>query len=252
VTHNTALAMNMAEKIAIEGGCPVGVFSLEMSSEQLVQRMVLSRAGVSHTRVKKGYATSEDFHKISVAAQAIHRAPIYIDDTSALAITNLGAIARRWKRRFGIRVIFIDYLQLLKSNTKRGRENRQVEVAEISAMIKSLAKELSIPIVVLAQLNRNPDKHRTSSKPRLSDLRESGSIEQDADVVGLVHRSEYYAESDEDKKEEAGKASLIIAKQRNGPTGESLLTFIKEFTRFEDRSKDTPQKEAQKSFHEND
>jgi replicative DNA helicase len=134
----------------------------------------------------------------------------------------------------------IDYLQLLRSTSRRGQENRQIEISEISAGIKGLAKELNIPIVVAAQLNRNPENRTGDSKgrPRLSDLRESGSIEQDADLVGLLVRQEYYADTEEEKDETEGKADLIIAKQRNGPTGDVPLTFIKEFTRFEDRARE--------------
>ena len=138
------------------------------------------------------------------------------------------------KKMYDIKLIVIDYLQLLRSTSRRAQDNRQIEIAEISAGIKGLAKELKLPIIVLAQLNRNPEA-RKSGRPMLSDLRESGSIEQDADLVGLLVRSEYYAE-EEDKAEVAGEAEFIIAKQRNGPVGEVKLTFIKEFTRFEDRA----------------
>ncbi|MFN2475428.1 MAG: DnaB-like helicase C-terminal domain-containing protein, partial [Chthoniobacterales bacterium] len=135
----------------------------------------------------------------------------------------------------------VDYLQLLRSTSRRGQDNRQIEISEISAGLKGLAKELSIPVVVLAQLNRNPENRTGDSKgrPRLSDLRESGTIEQDADFVGLLVREEYYADSEEEREESQGKADLIIAKQRNGPTGDVPLTFIKEFTRFEDRARET-------------
>jgi replicative DNA helicase len=162
---------------------------------------------------------------------------MFIDDTPGLGILELRARARRLKDRHDVQLIVIDYLQLLRSPSRRGQENRQIEVAEISSGIKALAKELSVPIVVLAQLNRNPEARTGDSKgkPRLSDLRESGSIEQDADLVGLLWREEYYAD-DEEKKEIEGKAELVIAKQRNGPVGAVPLTFLKHITRFEDRA----------------
>jgi replicative DNA helicase len=165
---------------------------------------------------------------------------MFIDDTPGLSILELRARARRLKDRHDVCLIVVDYLQLLRSPSRRGLDNRQVEVAEISSGIKALAKELSIPIVVLAQLNRNPEARTGDSKgrPRLSDLRESGSIEQDADLVGLLWREEYYADDDEEKKEIEGKAELVIAKQRNGPVGGVPLTFLKSITRFEDRASD--------------
>ena len=163
---------------------------------------------------------------------------MFIDDTPGLGILELRARARRLKDRNDVQVILIDYLQLLRSASKRAQENRQIEVAEISSGIKALAKELSVPIVVLAQLNRNPEARTGDSKgrPRLSDLRESGSIEQDADLVGLLWREEYYSDDEEEKKEIEGKAELVIAKQRNGPVGAVPLTFLKHITRFEDRA----------------
>lgn len=143
------------------------------------------------------------------------------------------------KSQHDIRAIFIDYLQLLRSTSRRAQDNRQIEIAEISSGLKGLAKELDVPVVVLAQLNRNPETRsgETKGRPRLSDLRESGSIEQDADLVGLLIREEYYADSEDEKKEAEGKATLIIAKQRNGPVGDVPLTFLKEFTRFETRAR---------------
>ncbi len=163
---------------------------------------------------------------------------IFIDDTAGLSILELRAKARRLKSAHNIEAIFIDYLQLLRSTTRRAQDNRQLEIAEISSGLKGLAKELELPIVVLAQLNRNPEQRSGDSKgrPRLSDLRESGSIEQDADLVGLLVREEYYADTDEAKEQAQGKATLIIAKQRNGPVGDVNLTFLKEFTRFETRA----------------
>jgi replicative DNA helicase len=165
---------------------------------------------------------------------------MFIDDTPGLSILELRAKARRLRNREKIELVVIDYLQLLRSNSRRAQENRQIEIQEISYGIKALAKELKIPVIVLAQLNRNPEQRTGAGagRPRLSDLRESGTIEQDADVVGLLIRDKYYAEDDEAKKEAAGKATLIIAKQRNGPTGDVPLTFLEEFTRFEERAED--------------
>jgi len=174
-----------------------------------------------------------------MAASRLAESKIFIDDTSGLSILELRAKARRLKSQHNIEAIFIDYLQLVRSTSRRAQDNRQLEIAEISSGLKGLAKELSIPVVVLAQLNRNPEQRTGDSKgrPRLSDLRESGSIEQDADLVGLLVREEYYADSDEEKEASLGKATLIIAKQRNGPVGDVPLTFLKEYTRFETRAK---------------
>ena len=232
----TALAMNIAEHVALTGKHAVAIFSLEMSTEQLMQRFLCCRAKVNMSKVRDGFMTDRDFNNLTAAAAAIAESQIHIDDTAGLSILELRAKARRLKAQHDIKLIVIDYLQLLKSTSKRGQDNRQIEIAEISQGIKALAKELDIPIIVLAQLNRNPEA-RAGGKPRLSDLRESGSIEQDADLVGLLVRYEYYADNEEEKANTAGEAELIIAKQRNGPVGEVLLTFLKEFTRFEDRAK---------------
>jgi len=237
----TALAMNIAEHVAIEGRKPVAIFSLEMSAQQLVQRLLCSRARVNSKKVRDGFLAERDFSTLTSAASKLADAQMFIDDTAGLNILELRAKARRLKSQHDIQLIVVDYLQLLRSTSRRGQENRQIEISEISAGLKGLAKELSIPVVVLAQLNRNPENRTGDSKgrPRLSDLRESGSIEQDADFVGLLVREEYYADTDEERQESEGKADLIIAKQRNGPTGDVPLTFIKEFTRFEDRARET-------------
>ncbi len=237
----TAFAMNIAEHVATEKRIPVAVFSLEMSSGQLVQRMLCSRARVNLTRARDGFLQESDFSKLTYAASKLAEAPLFIDDTAALPVLELRAKARRLKARENIGLIVIDYLQLLRSTTRRAQDNRQLEISEISSGIKGLAKELNIPVIVVAQLNRNPENRTGSGKgrPRLSDLRESGSIEQDADVVALLIREEYYADTEEEREELEGKAELIIAKQRNGPIGEIPLTFLKEFTRFEDRARET-------------
>lgn len=236
----TAFAMNVAEHVGVELKKPIAVFSLEMSTQQLVQRLLCSRARVNLARVRDGFLSERDFPALQTAASKLAESKIFIDDTSALSILELRAKARRLKSQHDIQAIFIDYLQLLRSTSKRAQENRQIEIAEISSGLKALAKELSIPIMVLAQLNRNPETRSGDSKgrPRLSDLRESGSIEQDADLVGLLVREEYYADTDDEKEAAEGKATLIIAKQRNGPVGDVHLTFLKEFTRFETRAKE--------------
>ena len=232
----TALAMNIAEHVAISSKLPVAVFSLEMSSQQLVQRLLCSRARVNLQKVREGFLAERDFPSLTAAASKLAEAQIYIDDTAGLSILELRAKARRLKAQKDIQLIVVDYLQLLKSTTRRAQDNRQLEISEISAGLKGLAKELKLPIIVLAQLNRQPEA-RSGGKPRLSDLRESGSIEQDADLVGLLVRPEIYEEDEDARAEKAGEAELIIAKQRNGPVGEVSLTFLKEFTRFEDRAR---------------
>src|SRR6266853_1683398 len=236
----TALAMNIAEYVAINEKLPVGVFSLEMSSQQLVQRMLCSRARVNLQRVRGGFLAERDFPNLTAAASKLAEAKIFIDDSAGLSILELRAKARRLKAQQDVKLMIVDYLQLLRSTSRRAQDNRQLEISEISAGLKGLAKELKIPIIVVAQLNRNPEIRTGSGKgvPRLADLRESGSIEQDADLVGLLVREEYYADSDEERTELEGKAELIIAKQRNGPIGQVGLTFLKNFTRFEDRAED--------------
>ncbi len=232
----TALAMNIAEHVAINEKLPVGVFSLEMSSQQLVQRLLCSRARVNLQKVRDGFLGERDFPSLTAAASKLAEAKIFIDDSASLTILELRAKARRLKAQQDVQLIIIDYLQLLRSASRRAQENRQLEISEISAGLKGLAKELKIPVIVVAQLNRQPEQ-RTGGKPRLSDLRESGSIEQDADLVGLLVRPELYEEDEEARAEKSGEAELIIAKQRNGPVGEIPLTFLKEFTRFEDRAR---------------
>src|SRR2546422_3410462 len=232
----TALAMNIAEFVAISEKLPVAVFSLEMSSPQRVQRMLCSRARVNLQRVRDGFLGERDFPSLTAAASKLAEAKIFIDDSPSLEILELRAKARRLKAQQNVELVLIDYLQLLRSATRRAKENRQLEISEISAGLKALAKQLNIPVIVVAQLNRQPEA-RSGGKPRLSDLRESGSIEQDADLVGLLVRPELYEEDEDARAEKAGEAELIIAKQRNGPVGEIQLTFLKEFTRFEDRAR---------------
>ena len=232
----TALALNITEHVAINEKLPVAVFSLEMSSQQLVQRLLCSRARVNLQKVRDGFLAERDFPSLTAAASKLAEARIFIDDSAGLSILELRAKARRLKAQQDVQLVVVDYLQLLRSMTRRAQDNRQLEISEISAGIKGLAKELKIPIIVIAQLNRQPEA-RSGGKPRLSDLRESGSIEQDADLVGLLVRPEIYEEDEEARQEKAGEAELIIAKQRNGPVGDVSLTFLKEFTRFEDRAR---------------
>src|SRR6266536_4390668 len=241
----TALAMNIAEHVGINEKLPVGVFSLEMSGQQLVQRLLCSRARVNLQKVRDGFLGERDFPSLTAAASKLAEAKIFIDDSASLSILELRAKARRLKAQQEVQLLIIDYLQLLRSTSRRAQDNRQLEISEISAGLKGLAKELKIPIIVVAQLNRNPEIRTGSGKgvPRLADLRESGSIEQDADLVGLLVREEYYADSDEERTELEGKAELIIAKQRNGPIGQVKLTFLKNFTRFEDRAEEAAEPE---------
>jgi replicative DNA helicase len=231
----TSLAMNIVEHVAVELKKPCAVFSLEMTADSLVQRLICARARINMRALMSGqFLNQGDFQQMTRAASQLAESNIIIDDTPALSILDLRSKARRFKKLYGIEMIAIDYLQLCRSTSKRAADNRQQEIAEISSGIKALAKELDVPAIVLAQLNRGPES-RGGGKPKLSDLRESGSIEQDADVVGLLYRPEYYAEDDEERAENSGLAELLIAKQRNGPTGGVPLTFLKEFMRFETR-----------------
>src|SRR5256886_117069 len=231
----TSMAMNIAEHVAIEQKLPVGVFSLEMTSESLVLRMLCSRSRVNLRNVRDGFLAERDFPKLTGAAGKLANAPLFIDDSSALSILQLRAKARRMFQQYGIKLFVIDYLQLLHSTSRRA-ENRQQEIADISNGIKSLAKELSVPVIVLAQLNREMEKDK-NRKPRLSDLRESGAIEQDADLVVLLYKPSSGDEDEAGAEQDAVPVNLLIAKQRNGPTGDVNLTFLKSYTRFESATK---------------
>ncbi len=238
----TSFVMNIVEHACVDLGMPACVFSLEMSADQLVQRMLCSRARINIRQMGKGGALKKgDFNLITKAGSALMKSTLIIDDTPSLSIIDMRSKARRYHKTYGIQLIAIDYLQLMRSTSRRAQDNRQQEIAEISSGIKAIAKELNIPIIVLAQLNRNPEARtgKQTGKPKLSDLRESGSIEQDADIVGLLYRPEYYANDDDERQEEQGKAELLIAKHRNGPTGDVPLTFLKEFMRFESRARDS-------------
>jgi replicative DNA helicase len=235
----TSLAMNMAEAAAIDQRLAVGVFSLEMTAESLVLRMLCSRSRVNLRHVRDGFLAERDFPKLTGAAGKLAGAPLFIDDSSGLSILQLRAKARRMHQQYDIKLFVIDYLQLLHSTAKRA-ENRQQEIADISSGIKSLAKELNVPIIVLSQLNREIEREK-GRPPRMSDLRESGAIEQDADVVGLLYKPAKTGEDDENSADaaesEAVAVNLLIAKQRNGPTGDVNLTFLKPYTRFESAAK---------------
>jgi replicative DNA helicase len=233
----TSLAMNIAEHIAVEQKLPVGVFSLEMSATALCTRMLCSLARVDLQNVRNGFMHDTDFSKLSAASTRLSAAPLHIDDSSGLSILQLRARARRMWQQHGIKVFVIDYLQLLHSTSRKASENRQQEIAEISSGLKALAKELKVPVIVLAQLNREIEKDK-SRKPRMADLRESGSIEQDADLIGLLYKPDRNEEPSTQDEQDAGEGvNLLIAKQRNGPTGDVNLTFIKPYTRFESAAK---------------
>ncbi|MBI3616917.1 MAG: replicative DNA helicase [Candidatus Omnitrophica bacterium] len=222
----SALAISMAEYVGIEQKQGVAVFSLEMSKEQLVQRMLCSQARVDAHKVRSGFLAPADWPKLTAAAGRLSESKIFIDDTPAISVLELRAKARRLKANQGIELIILDYLQLMRSTVQS--ESRQQEISEISRSLKALARELSVPVIALSQLSRAVES-RQDHKPQLSDLRESGAIEQDADLVVLLMREEYYNPTEENK----GVADVMIAKQRNGPVGTVKLAFIKEYMRFE-------------------
>lgn len=222
----TTLAVNIAENAAIGSKIPVAIFSMEMSAEQLSFRMIGSIGRVNQSNLRRGKFTDEDWNRINMAVAMMTQAPVYIDDTPALTPTEVRARARRLAREHGLGLIVIDYLQLMQvTGTK---ENRATEISEISRSLKALAKELNVPIIALSQLNRSVEQ-RTDKRPVMSDLRESGAIEQDADVIAFIYREEVY-DPDTPRK---GIADVIIAKQRNGPVGDVHLTFLGEYTKFE-------------------
>ena len=222
----SALAISIAEHVCVVEKIPVGFFSLEMSKEQLVQRLLCSHARVDAHKVRSGYLSPSDWPRLTAAAGKLSEAPMYIDDTPAISALELRAKARRLKSHHDIKMLVVDYLQLMRGSAKS--ENRQQEISEISRSIKALARELGIPIIAISQLSRAVEA-RQDHRPQLSDLRESGAIEQDADLVLLLLREEYYTPTEDNK----GIAEAIIAKQRNGPVGSIKLTFIKEYMRFE-------------------
>ena len=223
----TAFALNIAEHVGVELRLPVAIFSLEMSGPQLATRFLSSVGRIDQSKLRTGRLTDDEWDRMTVALGKLHEAPIHIDETGAINSTDLRARARRLHRQFGkLGLIIIDYLQLMSSN--RVGENRATEISEISRSIKALAKELQVPIIALSQLSRKVEE-RTDKRPLMSDLRESGAIEQDADIIMMMYREEYYKPDTQDK----GTAEAIIGKHRNGPVGTVRLTFLGEYTKFE-------------------
>jgi len=229
----TSFAMNIAEHIGADNNIPVAFFSLEMSRQQLAERMLCSRALMDSQIVRKGMINDAQYQELVHAASELSEKPIYVDDTPGITPLELRGKARRLRSRYGIKCVFIDYLQLMSQGGKV--ESRQQEVSEISRYLKALARELEVPVVVLSQLNRSPEG-REGHRPRMSDLRESGSIEQDADVVILLHREDYYHRGEPDYQE-TNSAEIIVAKQRNGPTDTIELNFNGIYTRFGNKAR---------------
>ncbi len=225
-TGKTSFVLNIAQHAAIEGGKPVGFFSLEMSKEQLVMRMLCSEARVDSHRLRRGMLRDADWPKLTRAAGALSEAPIFIDDTPGISTLELRAKARRLKSEHGLSLLIVDYLQLMRGRGKY--DVREQEISEISRSLKGLAKELSVPVVALSQLNRGVES-RADKRPMISDLRESGAIEQDADVIMFIYRDDLYNKESADK----GIAEIIVGKQRSGPTDTVKLAFLNEFTTFE-------------------
>ncbi len=222
----TTFAMNIVENAAIQSKTPVAVFSMEMPGEQLAMRMLSSLGRIDQHKIRTGKLEDDDWPRLTSAVSILAEAPLFIDDTPALSPTEVRARARRLKREHGLGMIVLDYLQLMQ--VAGGGENRASEISEISRSLKALAKELSVPVIALSQLNRGLEQ-RTDKRPIMSDLRESGAIEQDADVIMFIYRDEVYNDESPDK----GSAEIIIGKQRNGPIGMRRLTFRGQFTRFE-------------------
>jgi replicative DNA helicase len=225
----TAICLNFAQHAAASAKVPVAIFSLEMSKEQLVLRMLCSEAMVEGTRLRTGFLSESDWPKLTMAAGNLSDSPIFIDDTAALTILELRAKARRLKGEHGLGMLVVDYLQLMRGRTFI--ENRQQEISEISRSLKALAKELNLPVIAVSQLSRRSES-REDKRPQMSDLRESGAIEQDADLILFIYRDEVYNRTEGNH----GQAEVIIGKQRNGPTGKVDLTFLDKFTAFKDHS----------------
>jgi len=230
----TALALNIAENVAVRNREPVAIFSLEMSKESLLLRLLASQSRVDAHKFRTGHMNRDDWGKITTSLAELGEAPIWIDDSASSTVLEMGAKARRLKRDRGLSLMIVDYLQLVVPTTNKRASNRQEEVSSMSRALKGLAKELKVPILVLSQLTRAPE--REERKPQLADLRESGAIEQDADVVLFINRPNFYKTDLPD--EERAKAELIIAKQRNGPTGTLPFVFLSRHTRFEEAAPD--------------
>jgi len=229
----TSLALNVAQYAATRNKKTIGLFSLEMAAEQLVMRLLCSEARVDSHKARSGFLSKDDWKDLAKALGRLAEARIFIDDTPGISVVEMRSKARRLKAEHGLDLLIVDYLQLMSgsSGTRRGYENRQQEISAISRSLKGLAKELGIPVLALSQLSRAPEQRRGDHKPQLSDLRESGSIEQDADVVLFVYREDLY-KKDEDQAD-TGVAEIIVGKQRNGPTGIIDLAFISQWTKFE-------------------
>ena len=224
----TAFALNISQNVATRADENVAIFSLEMGAEQLVMRMLCAEGNVDAQRLRTGQLEDEDWGKLSLAMSSLSQAGIYIDDTPGIRVNDIRAKCRRLKQEHGLGMIMIDYLQLIQGNG-RSSDNRQQEVSEISRSLKSLARELEVPVIALSQLSRGVES-RQDKRPMMSDIRESGAIEQDADIVAFLYRDDYYNKETED----ANTIEIIIAKQRNGPTGTVKLAFRKEFNKFVD------------------
>lgn len=230
----SALALNIASNVAVAGG-PVALFTLEMSREEVVTRMLCSQGRIDMQRLRTGRLQESDFTKLSNAASVLYNKPIYVDDSAAVNVTEIRAKCRRLARHPGLALVIVDYLQLMHGPNSK-TENRQQEIASISRGLKGLARELSVPIIALSQLNRGLES-REDKRPRLGDLRESGAIEQDADVVAFIYRHEYYHPEAIDTR---GIAEVIVAKHRQGSVGKVEMTFLPEFTLFSDMGRDVP------------
>jgi replicative DNA helicase len=234
----TALAINIAENAAVTSKATVAVFSLEMSKESLLRRMLASQAWVDQRKLQTGFIDKADQGKLQRALEQLVESRLFIDDTAGISLAEMRAKSRRLKQTAGgLDLIVVDYLQLMSatlSGGKKGFENRTQEVSAISRGLKALSKELEVPVVALSQLSRASERRGDDKRPMLSDLRESGSIEQDADVVAFIHRDSYYNRTEELSEDERAKSEIILAKQRNGPTGTVHLNFVSRFTRFDD------------------
>jgi replicative DNA helicase len=228
----TALALNIAQNVA-QRDIPVAIFSLEMSREEIVSRMLCAQGRIDSQRLRTGQLSEADFTKLSNAASALYKKPVYVDDSPGLTVTEIRAKSRRLKRRPGLGLVIVDYLQLMQGS---GGENRQQEIALISRSLKNLARELEVPIIAVSQLNRALEQ-REDKRPRLGDLRESGAIEQDSDVVMFIYRDEYYSP---ERIESKGLAEVVISKHRQGAVGKITMTFLPEFTLFADMGRDMP------------
>ncbi len=234
----TAFAINMAQNAAVNHGAVVAVFSLEMSKESLLRRMLASQAWVDQRKLQTGFIAREDQEKLQRALNELVESQVFIDDTAGISLAEMRAKSRRLRQKAGkLDLIVVDYLQLMSATLPsaggKRYENRVQEVAAISRGLKALAKELEVPVVALSQLSRASEKRGDDKRPLLSDLRESGSIEQDADVVAFIHREAYYNRDEEQSAADKAKSEIIIAKQRNGPTGVVYLNFLSSFTRFD-------------------